>query len=142
MHNIFDSMVYIPYNDGRTDHILEFFELADDNYPVKDFIERIDNVKLKAKVHRNMMLLKSWGVQLTEPYAKYLVDGIYELRSVFGNNQARIMYFFYEDKHIVLTNGFIKKTQKTPINEIHKAQVYRKLYLKRRDDHYEKTDIR
>ena len=41
------------------------------------------------------------------------------------------MYFFCVDRRIILTNGFIKKTQKTPKKEIEKAKKYRKEYLKR-----------
>ena len=37
------------------------------------------------------------------------------------------MYFFYVDQHIILTNGFIKKTQKTPRNEIEKAKNIRQI---------------
>ena len=48
------------------------------------------------------------------PLAKHLDDGIFELRTVQGNNITRILYFFVVGKTIVLTNGFIKKTQKTP----------------------------
>ena len=36
-------------------------------------------------------------------------------------------------KKIILTNGFIKKTQKTPSAEIEKAEQYRKEYLSRKD---------
>ena len=43
----------------------------------------------------------------------------------------RIIYFFIVGNNIVLTNGFIKKTQKTPISEIEKALEYRKDFLKR-----------
>ena len=44
----------------------------------------------------------------------------------------RILYFFYVDKHIILTNGFVKKTQKTPQQEIEKAKGYRRDYLARK----------
>ena len=37
------------------------------------------------------------------------------------------MYFFYVDQHIILTNAFIKKTQKTPRNEIEKAKNIRQI---------------
>ena len=45
-----------------------------------------------------------------------------------------MLYFFYVDSRIVLTNGFIKKTNKTPIKEIEKAKKYRADYLKRKED--------
>ena len=54
-------------------------------------------------------------------------DGIFELRCKQGNNIVRVMYFFYVGKIIVVTNGFIKKTQKIPAKEV-------KLAKKRRED--------
>lgn len=36
-------------------------------------------------------------------------------------------------KKVILTNGFIKKTQKTPKNEIERAKEYRADYLERGD---------
>ena len=47
------------------------------------------------------------------------------------------MYFFYVDQHIILKNGFIKKTQKTPRNEIEKAKKYRADYMDRKESYNE-----
>ena len=63
------------------------------------------------------------------PHCRYLKNGIYELRPKIGKNHARILYFFFKDGKIVLTNGFIKKTQKTPQKEIELALKYRADYL-------------
>ena len=41
-------------------------------------------------------------------------EGIFELRAKVGSDITRVLYFFYVERHIILTNGFIKKTQKTP----------------------------
>ena len=46
---------------------------------------------------------------------------------------TRVLYFFYIGKRIVLTNGFIKKTQKTPPEEIALAKKYRADYLERKE---------
>ena len=43
-----------------------------------------------------------------------------------------VLYFFMEGRRIVFTNGFQKKTQKTPRKEIETAIRYRADYLKRR----------
>ena len=55
---------------------------------------------------------------LREPYSKHLDDGIFELRCKFGSDITRVLYFFYYEGKIILTNGFVKKTQKTPKEEI------------------------
>lgn len=36
-----------------------------------------------------------------------------------------MFYFFYSGQRIIVTNGFIKKTQKTPRGEIEKALRYK-----------------
>ena len=49
------------------------------------------------------------------------VDGLYESRIQLSSNIWRVFCFFDEDKLVILLNGFQKKTQKTPKNEIDKA---------------------
>lgn len=56
-------------------------------------------------------------------YLKFIVgtDGLYEARIQLGSNIWRVFCFFDGDKLVVLMNGFQKKTQKTPKNEVEKA---------------------
>ena len=72
-----------------------------------------------------------------EPYSKYLGKEILELRGKVGSNNTRVLYFFYHNGKIILTNGFVKKTQKTPRAELEKAKAYRKNYLERPDENEE-----
>ena len=67
------------------------------------------------------------------PHSEHLQDGIFQLRTQLGNNISRILYFFYYGSEIVITNGFIKKTQETPQKEIETAKKYRVDYLERRN---------
>ena len=99
--------------------------------PVVDFLSSIKDDKLLAKIYRDIKLLEVSGNLLREPYSKALNNGLFELRTKQGTNISRIIYFFIVGNNIVLTNGFIKKTQKTPISEIEKALEYRKDFLKR-----------
>lgn len=62
-----------------------------------------------------------------------LSEGIFELRAEVGSDITRVLYFFYVERHIILTNGFIKKTQKTPPKEIERAKKYRADYLRRKE---------
>ena len=53
-------------------------------------------------------------------YLKHMVgtNGLYEPRIKFGSNIWRVFCFFDNNKLVILLNGFQKKTQKTPKNEI------------------------
>ncbi len=59
--------------------------------------------------------------------------GIYEIRVEFGSNIFRVFAFFDETKIIVVANGFQKKSQKTPRNEIELAKKIKKEYFNEKD---------
>ena len=86
---------------------------------------------MRKKALGQIEILSEYGRTLREPYSKYVKDGIFEFRIKFASDISRIFYFFYVGDNIVLTNGFIKKTQKTPSNEIEKAIKYKKDYERR-----------
>ena len=56
-------------------------------------------------------------------YLKFIegTDGLFEARIQLGSNIWRVFCFFDAGKLVILLNGFQKKTQKTPKNEIEKA---------------------
>ena len=123
-----DNIGYILYNvcievGGIMNFDVILFETKDGTCPVSDFINSLD-VKMKSKVLRMIGLLGKNGNELREPYTKYLKDGIFELRVQQGNDLSRVLYFFKSGQKIIMTNGFIKKTQKTPVNEIALAKRY------------------
>ncbi|WP_449077225.1 type II toxin-antitoxin system RelE/ParE family toxin [Ruminococcus sp.] len=82
---------------------------------------------------KNLELLEIRGNELREPFSKHIEDGIFEIRNKVGNDITRIFYFFVIGQKIILTNGFIKKTQKTPKDEIALAKKYRNDYLNREE---------
>jgi toxin-antitoxin system, toxin component, relE family len=86
---------------------------------------------MRAKLVGLLQILQEKGNLLREPYSKHLDDGIFEIRGKVGTNITRVLYFFYYDNKIILTNGFVKKTNKTPVNEIKLAKMRRKVYLDR-----------
>ncbi len=109
---------------------VEYYEKEDGTFPAEEFILSLDS-KMQAKMFRELDLLETFGNQLREPHSKPLGDGIYEIRAKVASDITRVLYFFVVNKKIILTNGFVKKTQKTPDNEIAFAKKYRKDYLER-----------
>ena len=109
---------------------VEYYEKSDGSHPAEEYILS-ENIKLRAKIFKNLDLLAELGNYLKEPYSKNLGDGIFELRTQVGNDASRVLYFFIIGKKIILTNGFRKKTNKTPREEIELAKKYRNDYMKR-----------
>lgn len=121
-------MAYMPYNNYKGEYMADFevifYEKENGDCPVEEFIDSLD-VKMRAKMIGLLELLEEKGNQLREPYSKPIDDGIFEIRCKVGNNITRVLYFFYYEGKIILTNGFIKKTQKTSPEEIKLAKERR-----------------
>lgn len=109
---------------------IEFYTKEDGEKPAKDFLLSLDK-KMRAKLLGILDILEERGNQLREPYSKPLRNGIFEIRAKVGSNITRVLYFFYYNGRIILTNGFVKKTQETPKREIEIAENYRKDFLER-----------
>lgn len=107
-----------------------FYEKENGEKPAEEFILSLDN-KMQKKALGQLSILKEYGRALREPYSKHIKDGIFELRVQFASDISRIFYFFYVGDKIILTSGFIKKTQKTPQKEIEKALEYKKDFERR-----------
>lgn len=106
---------------------VEFYRLPNGKAPVEEFLDSL-NVKMRNKALNSLVLLEEFGNTLREPHSKPIGDGIFELRIKFASDITRIFYFFYVGNKIVLTYGFIKKTQKTPPAEIELAKKYKEDY--------------
>ena len=110
-----------------------FYEKVNGEQPAKEFLLSL-NKKMRAKMSDTILLLQDNGNELRMPYSEHLEDGIFELRAKVGSDISRVLYFFYIDQQIILTNGFIKKSQKTSKREIELAKKYRADYLLRRKE--------
>ena len=100
----------------------------------KDYFEEFLNkqrLKVREKIIWTFLLIEEVQ-QVPEIYLKHLegTDGLYEIRIQLASDIFRIFCFFDEGKLVVLANGFQKKTQKTPKQEIVKA-------LKIKEEYYE-----
>ena len=87
-------------------------------WPVEEFVERLSG-PLQAKVLRDVRLLTLDGPRLSMPLSRPIKGhGFAELRSQFGGDIVRIFYMAIPGHRIILLHGFVKKTQKTPQQEL------------------------
>jgi len=94
----------------------------------EDFMGKLTD-KEQQKVDYLLTLLRTQD-RLPIKFIKLIRDGVYELRIEYNSTIYRVFFIFDEDKIVVLFNGFHKKTQKTPQNEIIKA-------IKIKEEYYE-----
>ena len=118
--------MYVNYSD-------EYYETEDGKMPAEEFILSQPN-KMQAKLFSMLSHLEEFGPALREPYSKSLGDGIFEIRAKVGTDIGRVLYFFVVGRKVILTNGFIKKTQKTPQQELERARRYKKQYESKKEN--------
>lgn len=97
------------------------------NYFQEFFIQQRD--KVKDKIIWTLDLIEELQ-RVPETYLKHLenTNGLFEIRIQSGSDIFRIFCFFDQGQLVVLANGFQKKTQKTPKQEIEKAQKIKEEY--------------
>lgn len=108
---------------------IDYFTDDGGRTPMEEYLAAL-TIKMRAKTLRSIQLLKEFGPDLREPNTKPLGDGIFELRTNQGGIAGRCLFFFFDGNAIVLTHGFLKKTQKTPREEIDRAKRYRNEYMR------------
>ena len=118
---------------------LEFIEINKD-CPMIDFLNDIEDEKLKSKTIRNIYLLADLKNNARPPLSEYIGEGIFELRTKFSSNITRAFYFFIWGNKIIMTNGYIKKSQKLDKNEFNKAKKLMDNYLKSKANLKESKD--
>ena len=94
-----------------------------------DFLKEVDT-DAKKKILYNVKKVRL-GVKDKEIFKKLEGSNIWEFRTLHSGNCYRLLSFWdtCTDTLIVATNGFMKKTGKTPKKEIEKAETIRKDYF-------------
>lgn len=95
-----------------------------------DFYQSLD-AKVKTKIQYVLELIKQVErvpVKFLAPMSGY--EGLYEVRVEYQSNIYRVFCCFDQGRLVVLFNGFQKKTQKTPKEELEKAMRLKKEYFK------------
>ena len=110
---------------------VNFYRLPNGKSPVEEFLDSLTG-KQAQKVLWVLQLIEELD-GIPRQYFKKLAGraGIWEIRIHFGNDIFRLLGFFDGGTLLILTNGFAKKTQKTPSQEIALAVRRKEDYLSR-----------
>ena len=111
--------------------ILEYFEKDNGDCPVESFIDSL-NKKVQNKVFSVFELVETFPMVPKKFFKKMSgTDDLWEIRVEYQSNIYRFLCFLTTGKLVILTNGFQKKSKKTPKSEIEIAENYKKTYLTR-----------
>jgi phage-related protein len=111
---------------------VNFYRTQSGNTPIEDFLDSLSG-KQAQKVIWVLRLIEELEV-VPRQYLKKLVntEDIWEVRVQFGGNIFRLLGFFDGASLLILTNGFAKKSQKIPRQEIALATRRKNEYLSRK----------
>jgi len=110
------------YTKDTIEYRAKFFkDIQSKRSPVLEHLKRLGN-KEETKILKYIEFLRISKGYLDEPYSRHIRGKIRELRVDFGHNKNRIFYFIFIRKTIILLHAFLKKTAKTPISELKKAE--------------------
>ncbi len=110
---------------------IEFYKTLKNKIPVEEFLDSLSD-KEAEKVLWVLRLVREQN-RIPKEYLKKLENtkDIWEVRASFGNSEFRLLGFLHKSNLIILTNGFSKKTQKTPKSEIQLAERRKREFLER-----------
>ncbi len=97
-----------------------------------EFVEFYQDLPSKDKEKLLALIVKVQAKGLLDAqkmqWVKKLDNNLYELRSKVGSNIQRAIYFHVEENDYIITHGFTKKSQKTPLKEIDHGKYLREEY--------------
>ena len=99
---------------------VRFYRSATGREPVLEWLRGLDREDRRAIGLDLMRVQFGWPIGM--PLVRSLKDGLWEVRSALpGQKTARLILCFHQ-KTLVVLHGFIKKTQKTPVEELELAK--------------------
>jgi phage-related protein len=101
---------------------VEFFEDDEGGSPVQDFLDDLDKSR-RAKVVAIIALLAEQGPHLPFPYSSHLRGKIRELRTQYGKDRYRVLYFGAPGRRFILLHALGKSTAKVPEGDIRVAEA-------------------
>ena len=102
-----------------------FYRTEAGGEPVRDWLKELSSEDRK-RIGEDIKTVE-FGWPIGMPVCKPLGDGIYEVRTSLAQNRiARVLFYIDKKSRMVLLHGFIKKTQKTPDEDLELARSNKK----------------
>jgi phage-related protein len=98
-----------------------FFRIEACVEPLRDWLKALSHEDRK-RIGEDIKTAE-FGWPIGMPVCKALGDGIYEVRSTLTQNRlARVLFYIDRRSRMVLLHGFVKKTRKTPGDDLDLAR--------------------
>jgi phage-related protein len=110
---------------GKLPRDVRFFATDTGNEPAREWLKGLSKEE-RTIIGEDLFTVQNLEIW-KEPLVKNLGDGLWEVRSTLPNGIARIIFSICSGEMIVL-NGFIKKSQKTPDHELDLALQRKRTY--------------
>lgn len=99
-----------------------FFRTAAEGEPVREWLKSLPDPEDRKRIGIDMMTVE-FGWPIGMPTCRPLKDGLFEVRTNLSNGRiARVLFYIDKHGHMVLLHGFVKKTQKTPNDDLNIAK--------------------
>jgi phage-related protein len=99
-----------------------FFRTEDGGEPVRDWLKALPSPEDRKRIGEDIKTVE-FGWPIGMPVCRPLGGGIYEVRTSLTQNRiARVLFYIDKKGRMVLLHGYIKKTQKTPDEDLHLAR--------------------
>jgi len=100
---------------------VSFYRSAAANEPVRDWLLGLDKADRQAVGIDIKTVEFGWPIGM--PVCKPMGGGLYEVRTNLSSNRIARVLFCIEGNNMMLLHGFIKKTQKTPKQDLELAKT-------------------
>jgi phage-related protein len=99
-----------------------FFRTDAGGEPVREWLKNLPSKDDRKRIGEDIKTVE-FGWPIGMPVCRPLADGIYEVRTSLAHNRiARVLFYIDKAGRMVLLHGFIKKTQKTPDEDLDLAR--------------------
>ena len=116
-----------PVESGQGKRIQVFFYRTEaGGEPVREWLKNLPSQEDRKRIGEDIKTVEfGWPVGM--PVCRAMGGGIYEVRSeLTGHRIARVLFYINKSSRMVLLHGFIKKSQKTPNEELELARKNKK----------------